>query len=413
LKICLITEFFYPDDTGSTPTLLSELVRYLKDNYGDVDIDVVTSHNLYREAKYLARFENWDGIRIFRVATPATNRLSGPFRLAGGILFSAAVFLKILCMRERFDLIFVGTNPPAAPSVAKLLQWLIRTPYVYLIHDLYPEIAIKLGALSENSLSARIGKRLQSGWLRAAKKVIVLGQSVRDYVLEAYGLPEDKVVTIPLWINPERACYSKKSTKFLKTHGLDRFVALYFGNIGPLQGVDIVVDAAKLVQHKCNDVVFLIIGNGTQEKDIERRIEQENITNVRLFPVANSEEVADILASADVSLVPVAPGMDRLVTPIKFYTIMASGRPTVATVGTRSEVARIMQESECGLRVEPGNACEFADAVIKLRNEPDLAKKMGENARQAALSKYVLQNVAEHYYQAFVSARRDNDCSSL
>src|SRR5689334_23017826 len=120
MKVCLLTEYYFPDSHGGTPTVLSNLTRYLKDSYPDFQLDVITSTNLYRgESKPLATREEWQGIQISRLRTPRSNRPSTALRVGAGFLFSVGALLRLLAVRRRYDLLFVVTNPPSLPLAAK------------------------------------------------------------------------------------------------------------------------------------------------------------------------------------------------------------------------------------------------------------------------------------------------------
>lgn len=115
MRICILSEYFHPDNTGGTPTVLSNLARYLKDQHPDLQIDVLASRNLYRGAGGpLPAYENWDGIKILRLRAPKSNRPSTALRLAAGMVFTLTAFRK-LNQRPRYDLLFVVTNPPPCP----------------------------------------------------------------------------------------------------------------------------------------------------------------------------------------------------------------------------------------------------------------------------------------------------------
>src|SRR5262245_55755333 len=156
MRACILTEYFYPDATGGTPAMLSRLARFLRDAYGEaLDLTVVTSGNLYRgEPVVLPACEEWEGVRIHRLRAPRSNRRSTALRLLAGAVFSARA-LAHLARLPRPDVLFVGTNPPTAPIAALGLKRLRRIPYVYLIHDLYPDLAIALGMLPRQGLAAR------------------------------------------------------------------------------------------------------------------------------------------------------------------------------------------------------------------------------------------------------------------
>lgn len=407
MKICLISEYFYPDNAGGTPAVLSHLSRYLKDNVAGVQLDVITSTSLYRgEANSLPRFENWKGIRIFRLQTPKSNRPSTLLRLLAGAAFSFATLLKLL-RRSRPDVLFIVTNPPTLPLAVQIYSRLKGVPYIYLIHDLYPDLAVALNVLPREHPVARAFHVAQRSWLHGAGRVVVIGRCMRDYLQSNYGVPADKIEVITNWSDGETIQPRDKDTNFRRVNGLSGFVVLYAGGFGQYQNFDCILDAAKLLNDE-SAITWVFVGEGARKNSIGARIEREKLTNVRLLPFVPDAEFADLLASADVSLVTLEAGAEGLGVPSKFYNILASGRPTVALVSPTCEVARVLEEADCGARVEQGDAEALARTILAFSNSPAEAERLGHNARRVFEEKYTLPQIAAHFHQVFqeVSAAR-------
>jgi glycosyltransferase involved in cell wall biosynthesis len=134
------------------------------------------------------------------------------------------------------------------------------------------------------------------------------------------------------------------------------------------------------------------------------RVESEKITNVRIFPFVPHEEYSDLLASADVSLVTLEPGMEGICVPSKFYSILASARPTIAMVGESCEVARVIQEAGCGVQIEQRDVNGLVDAICSLKDNPLDVDLMGANARDVLLEKFSTALLSDKYYRAFAMA---------
>lgn len=403
MKICFISEYFYPDTGGSTGTILTNLTRYLKDHYPDLEIDVVTSKNMYRQELFahdrsaLASEEVWDGIRIYRVDTPRTKVKSTAKRLLAGAWFAQAILLRLLQLR-RYDRLVVVTNPPMLVMAARGLAALRGTPYLYLIHDLFPDLGIALGQLSPRSRIVRYCRALQRGWLLRAETVIVLGRCMKEYLARQYGVEEDRVAVIPNWADTELISGRKGLTVFRKRHGLEGLIALYSGNLGQFQNFDDLLDASRILAEQEVPLTLVFVGGGAKRDHIARRIETESLRNVKLFPLVPREELGDLMASADLALITLEPGIEGIGVPSKLYNIMASGTPAVALVHAFSEVARVIEEESCGVRVTQGDPEALAQALQRLVDSPGLRMKMGENGRRAALEKYTLAHVAEQFY---------------
>ena len=190
MRVCIVNEFFHPDSTGGTGTVLSHLVRYLKDHHSEITIDVITTRSLYRgEKTFLSLSENWDGVNISRIGVPRPRSAKTSVRLIAGWLFSVAALLKLM-KRRRYDLVLVTTAPPTLPLA---MQWmrLLKIPYVYVIYDLFPDVPVALGVLRSDSRIARLCGKMQRKWLQNASSVVVLGRCMRDHLAKKYDLLQE------------------------------------------------------------------------------------------------------------------------------------------------------------------------------------------------------------------------------
>lgn len=403
IRICIINEFFYPDTSGGTGTVLTSLAETLQENYDQVSTDVITSSNLYRaEAESLPAYEDWKGIHIHRVSAPNAKGLKPLRRLLANTIFSAKVLFKLL-RQKRYDAILVGTAPPTLALIAHIHKILTRTPYLYIVYDLDPDRAVLLQVLKPNSLVERILRRLQRQWLHAASQVVVLGRCMTEYLNRTYKVPLDRLKTIATGCNPNFIRPLSKDTQFRAKHGLNGFLVCYSGNFGRYHNFDTILEAAKRLHADHPEIQFVLVGNGVQKAHIAERIQKENISNVHLFPFVADEEYNDLLASADVSLVTLEPGMEGLCVPSKFYSILSSGRPTIALVSPKSEVALVVQEAKCGVQVGQGDVEGLMHAIVYLATNPEKAEQFGNNARKALLENYSNAHVASAYYKAIVA----------
>ena len=410
MRLCIVSEFFYPDMTGGTGMLLSDLARSLHDTFG-VEVDVITTRHLYRDTTAkLPRQENWNGINIFRVPAPNFNRAGTKRRLVGNLLFSGSA-LSMLLSRKRYDVVLTATAPPTVPSVAQAYEKLTKTPYLYVIYDLEPDRVVRMEVMGERSRPVQLLRRLQRGWLASASKVIVIGRCMANHLTENYGLAPERMEVLATGADSKRIVPRSRETALRDRLGLTGFVVLYAGNFGKYHNFNTILDAAKRLQKADVPITFAMIGNGAQEQTIKARVADEKIDNVKVFPILPQNEVSDLLASADVSLVTLEPNMEGLCVPSKFYPILASGRPTIALVGERSEVARVIAEADCGIRLDQGDTDKLVEVLTRLSGQPDEVARMGRNARQVLEEKYDLEHLTRQYYmtlQEAVSARADS-----
>ena len=405
MRICLISEYFYPDSGGGTGTVLSNLTRHLKDAYDDVEIDVITSRHLYRAAPgaetSLSSRDNWNGIEIERLDTPRPHASNIKKRLLANLRFSWAA-LRAVIRRKRYDLVLVSTAPPTAPIAAKGLLALTRTPYAYIVYDLFPDVAVALGVLEKSSRPAQVLYKAQRSWLHSAAKTIVLGRCMADHLVKTYDLPRPKIEVIAVGADASQIEPLSQQTQFRADNDLQDFVVLWAGNFGHHQNFDAILDAAVALRDSAREggrkVTFAFVGDGAKREYIASRICNEDISNARMFPFVPVAQFSDMLASADVSLVALEPGAEGLGVPSKFYNILASGRPTVALVAPGSEVAHVLEENNCGVRIDQDGTA-LARVIGELADDPQRVQTMGQNARRACEEKYSMTQVAHLFYE--------------
>ncbi len=398
MRICIVNEFFYPDSGGGTGTVLSDLVRSLREMDPDLEIDVVTSTNLYRQPQAdLPAYEEWNGVRIHRLATPHPNGLSLPLRLGANLLFCMLALAKLVSL-PAYDLVLLGTAPPMVAMGATFLKQLRGTPFVYIVYDLEPDRSVAMKMLPAKHPVVKLFRQSQGRWLRAAAKVVVLGEYMGEYLSRTYDVPLQNIEAIPIGSNPAEIVPGPKASRFRAEHGLSGFVVLYSGNFGRYHNFDAILDAAARLKDSHSGINFALVGDGAQKGHIRQRVEAEDLCNVRLFDFVAKDAYADLLASADVSLVTLEPGMEGLCVPSKFYSILASGRPVVATVSPKSEVARVIDEAQAGVHLEQAATEHLVSALIALMEHPARTEQMGRNARCVLEEKYSLSQVARQYH---------------
>ncbi len=402
MRICILSEYFYPDSTGGTGTVLSKLVRQLKDSDEHLEIDVIASRNLFRGATgTLSARENWDGIQIFRLKAPAPRKKSVKRRLAANLVFTTRTLGRLLAARRRYDLILVVTAPPTLPLAANLFSKMAGVPYLYLVYDLYLDMAVAMKMVAPGGRATQTFHRVQKSWFRGAARTVVLGRCMRDHVAATYEVPDEKLNVLPIPSDLDLiAPVEKTATKFRRDNGIEGFLVLYAGNFAKYQDFDTLLDAASLLVGR-SDIHFAFVGDGTKREHIEARIRAEGLTNVRMLPFVPENELSDMLGAADVSLVTLERGIEGLAVPSKFYNILASGRATVACVPEVSEIAQVIAEADCGVRVDQEDSRALANVICDLADDPQILERMGQNARRVCEERYSFAQIGGQFQRIF------------
>jgi glycosyltransferase involved in cell wall biosynthesis len=287
---------------------------------------------------------------------------------------------------QRPDVIVAATDPPMLGVVAAAIGHLRRVPFVHLLWDVQPDVAIAAGLLGPGLLP-RLLARLNRAAIRRATLVIPPTEAMAETAI-ALGVRRDRVHTVSHWEDLDIVRLRPKRNAFSIAHGLaDRFVVMYSGNHGLTQELDRYL---ALADHLSDlpDVLLVFVGDGASKRALRERVEARRLGNVKLMPYASREALADSLGSADVCLAPLGPGLTRFMLPSKLYTILASGRPFIAAIDASSDLRALADRDRCGFVVDPGDVDAIAERVRWLHAHPDERREMGVRARQAAETHY-------------------------
>ena len=416
MNLLVICPHFAPD-VAPTGEVMTSIARQLAARgHG---LHIVTSLPWYAhtrvepgwEGKAIRR-EDTDWGRITRVNPFPTDKRNIPARALAFAGFTALAGLTALDPRVarrpgRPDGV-LAMSPPLTLGAAGWLaarRW--RVPFVFNIQDVFPDVAVEVGAIT-NPAVIRAASWLERWSYRRADAVTVLSDDLRDNlvakirgtVADAY----DRVRVIPNFVDTEAIKPADpEAGTYRQEHGLvGKQVVMYAGNVGFSQSLELVLAAARALAHR-PEVAFVINGGGSARPDLER--DAADLPNVRFVDYQPKERLPEVLAAADVHVVPLRRGLARSSVPSKTYSILAAGRPVVASVDEGTEVARVVERAGAGLAVPPDDPAAFTAAVTKLLDAPEQARAMGAAGRAFVEQWVSPAAVAERYEALFEELR--------
>lgn len=307
------------------------------------------------------------------------------------------------------DAILAFSSTPLFGGIASLaLARLRRVPLVYVVQDVHPDIALALGLLSPGIASRFAGLLERATW-RGATRLVLIGRDLEE-VARTRGVDPARIAIVANWADLARIRpISGSAIRRAANLEEDAFVVQYAGNFGRSQDLDSVLEAARRVERELSrekaatrPVRFLFVGGGARAAEIRTRA--ESLSNVRVLGFQPAERVSEVLAAADVSLVPLQAGLSRFSVPSKVYSILASGRAVGAAVDAGSEVARLIDEADCGFRIDPGDPDALAREILRLARDPERAAFLGANGRRWAEERGGLDRAAESYEAVLTQA---------
>ena len=395
IKLSLVTQFF-PPDYAATGQLIEELVKDLA-NLG-VEIEVFTGQPGYAFVKKNAPAkEQYSQIKIRR--TRATKmwyqRIRG--KAVNGVLFTLRAMLHLIRHAHQHDVLLVTTAPPFLPILGYLAHKLFKLPYVCLLYDLYPDIAVALDVVPENNPLVRFWQMLNRLVWQEASGIIVLSSGMKQRVADICPQVTDKISVIHSWGDAKEIIpILKQDNWFAQQYNtVNQFTVLYSGNMGRVHDIDTILEAAKLLKHE--PIQFLFIGAGARRKQLLEEIKQLGLDNFQFLPYQEKSDLPYSLTACDLSLVSMDRGFENLVAPSKLYPALATGRPVAVVCPQHSYLKQLIAEADCGQTFDNGDSQGLAEFILLLSKDSQLAKSMGKAARQYMQSHFTSEIIALEY----------------
>ena len=397
-------------DVAPTGEVMSAIAAALADR--GHRLHVVTALPWYRHHKVEDgwggrpwRTETTDWGWITRLHPFPTDKTNIPARAVAFGGFTAMSVVAATATRMRPDAVMVMSPPLPLGVAGWLAATFRRAPFVFNVQDVFPDVAVELGAITNPRVIAA-ASALEKFLYRRSDAVTVLSEDLRDNVGGKLGTHRpERVHVIPNFVDTERIAPADRMNSYREQYGLgDRTVVLYAGNVGLSQSLDLLVEAARRFRDR-DDVVFVVNGGGSaKDALVESAAGLDNLKFVEMQP---RERLPEVLAAGDLHVVPLKRGLARSSVPSKLYSILAAGRPVLASVDAGTEVATTIERASAGVSVPPEDPDAFCAALTDLLDDPARRTAMGESGRAFVEGWVSPAAVGASYETLFEQVRRE------
>jgi glycosyltransferase involved in cell wall biosynthesis len=405
LRVTFLTHYF-PPEVGPAQTRLHELAKRLI--AAGETVTVVTGFPNYPAGEIFPGYrgkrfmeDTYDGIRVLRTWVYATRRRGFIGRLLN--YFSFPIF-SLLAVRKLgpTDIIYVQSPPLFTGLAALWFSRLKRAPYIFNVSDIWPQSAVELGML-RNRFAIRLAEMLERHIYRRATRITVATPGILER-LAVRGVPREKIFLLTNGVDTAAYNVSSPDRDLAKRLGLDGHkVFMYAGLHGLAQGLDVILEAAKLTRNP--DVLYVFVGDGADKPALVAKAEAEGISNVRFLPIQPTSTLPAVLNLAYATVIPLRRlDLFKAALPSKLFDSMAASRPIVAPLW--GEAAALVEAAACGLVVEPEDARGVQEAVEKLAADPALAQRLGEQGRRYVVEHFNRDDIAKRLIELLEEAAR-------
>ncbi|OLC69673.1 MAG: hypothetical protein AUH78_23080 [Gemmatimonadetes bacterium 13_1_40CM_4_69_8] len=324
------------------------------------------------------------GWTVVRTWTPEGYHRSYLARALALLAYMFSGFVAIMLF-TRCDVLVAATPPVTVGMLGGLAARLKRVPLVYEIRDLWVQAAAELGIVRSRLLLGVV-RAWERSLYRQAQVIVVNSPGFLPH-LQTDGIESEKVVLVPNGVDTALFHPAADGSGIRRQHRLEgKFVAAYAGSLGLANDITTILRAADRLRGE-SDIRILLVGDGNRRRQAEDEARALGLTNVIFTGRVPKQVVAQYLCAADVGICTL---MDtpvfRTVYPNKVFDTMACARPVVILVD--GVIREVVEQARAGICVRPGDASGLADALLRLRSDPDGRRRMGEAGRRTVAERF-------------------------
>ncbi|MBN2145770.1 MAG: glycosyltransferase WbuB [Anaerolineales bacterium] len=400
MKILIYGLNFAPELTG-IGKYTGEMAAFLAAH--EQQVRVVTTPPYYPQwqvaegyTAWAYRKEEWQGVEVYRCPLWVPRRPSGLTRLLHLSTFALSSLPVMAAQIAWKPALVINTAPAIASTPGAWLAARLAGSRAWLhIQDFELDAALKLNMLTVLNPLAKLFQSLESALLKGFDRVSTISQRMLEHLWQK-GVPREKTYYLPNWVD-ETVIYPLAGESPYRSEWQippGQLVILYSGNMGHKHGLEVLVEAARLLQGE-NDIGFIFCGEGAARPLFEQSASR--LPNMRLMPLQPARRLNDLLNLADVHVLPQRADTADLVMPSKLSGMLASGKPVIAAARPGTELAQVV--GEVGIVVPPEEANTFAEAICSLARDADRRDVLGKRGRQYILEHWAKQPVLEALLQ--------------
>lgn len=411
MKILYLTAYSYPEQVSSTHFGSNRTQAFVEQGWNMVTYTPTPCRGIDAETrkkyKKIKREERLDGhlvVHRFSMFAEGKNPVLRALRyfLCTIKHFNRGVFAKDA---RECDVMFIASTPPIQGAMAAMIKKFRKDlKFVYNLQDIFPDSLVSAGMAKKGGILWKIGRMIENFTYRNADKIVVISQDFKRNIMEK-GVPEEKIEVIYNWVDENAVAPVKdEDNELFEEFGVNRnkFRVLYAGNLGNLQNIGIIIDAARTLKDN-NKIEFVIFGKGGLEDEIKTIKTKENLDNLKILPLQPIERVSKVYGLGNVCIVACKAGLGGAAMPSKTWTIMSSGRAVLANFD-EGELKEIVENNNCGVFTKADDLDGFVNAIENLSQHPEQCVDMGINARNFILENLTREVGTQKYVSVMKSA---------
>lgn len=392
MKVLFLHQHFKTPYTGGAIRSYY-LARALADR--GIDTIVITAWN---GEQY--KIQNIDGIEVHYLPIVYDNRF-GFYKRGLSFMWFTYTAVKLAKKFRNIDICYAISVPLTVGIAARKIARWFKIPFIFEVGDLWPEAPIQMGFI-KNPLFKKLLYDLEKNIYSSAKAIVALSPAIATEVKKkAAG---KTVHLIPNMSDTEFFMPEKKDPILVEKYNVEgKFVVSYIGAIGIANGLEYMIQCAKVCRESGVSVQFILCGDGAILDHLKNESIRLQLGNFSIIPFQTREGVKEILNVTDAAFISYKPvPVLETGSPNKYFDGLAAGKLIIANFGgwIREEI----ESHKCGVYVDPHNPHDFVNQITPFLKDESLLKKYQEAGRLLAEKKYSRRILSDRFYDVIVKS---------
>jgi len=382
MNILFLTHYFPPEVNAPATRTYEHCKHWVNNGY---EVTVITCAPNHPKGSVYPGYRNKlfqrevvDGIKVIRLWTYVTANEGFVKRTLNYLSYMFAVIIAIPFF-PKVDIV-ISTSPQFFCGLSGyFVKFFKSIPWVLEIRDLWPESILAVGAIKNKTIINTLKYIEKKAYLKS-DHIVPVTDAFKTYIAQK-GIDKNKITVIKNGV--DLSFYRPEDVAITDEFGFDlknQFVASYFGTHGMAHHLETVLESAYILRER-EDIVFLLVGGGSERNNLLKIKENQKLTNVIMLDQQKKDKMPLLWALSDASMVLLKKSdLFKTVIPSKIFESMAMRIPII--LGVEGEVKSMIEQAQSGITIEPENAEELASAILKLADDTVLHTDLGDNGRR-------------------------------
>lgn len=312
------------------------------------------------------------------VDMPNTKKSNFIKRYLDGIkyAFLAKKYVKEMILNS--DVIFIQSSPTALYNITVVKKLAGKNKkIIYNVQDMFPGSSVASGVMSKKWMQ-KVFFALQKKAYRKSDVIVAISEDMKDKLIEQ-EVPAEKIEVIVNWFDDRTVSEVEwESNRFVSIANMDKkhFYVQYAGTMGYVFDYHMIIKVAKILKKEHN-IIFQMIGEGSQKQDFINAVQENNLDNIVFFPLQKQDMVSDVYSACSTCIIPLKHGVIGNSVPSKAGLLMACKRSIVTSTDKGSKYNSMIKENGLGFAYGDDEPEKMAQAILKLSKDEKLCKDMG------------------------------------